>query len=169
MILSSPDKLKRGDLREDGMVYWGITKSKGRYYSVWLEPSAFQKYKEKAQSTRRKYQITRKNIDSTFKLIKDMRSSLCRIIRGQGYTKKSSCNEIYGCSWDDLKKHIELQFKDGMSWSNRGEWHIDHIYPLASAKSEQELLKLNHYKNLRPLWAKENIAKGSRHPFELSQ
>lgn len=94
-----------------------------------------------------------------------MRSNLCRIIRGQGYTKKSSCNEIYGCSFDELKKHIELQFKEGMSWENRGEWHIDHIIPLVNATTEEELLKLNHYTNLRPLWAKENLTRSKKPTF----
>jgi hypothetical protein len=49
-----------------------------------------------------------------------------------------------------------------MNWSNRKEWHIDHIIPLSSAKTEEELLKLFHYTNLQPLWANDNIKKSNK-------
>ena len=49
-----------------------------------------------------------------------------------------------------------------MSWDNYGEWHIDHIIPLASATTEEGVLKLYHYSNLQPLWAKDNLSKGSK-------
>jgi hypothetical protein len=49
-----------------------------------------------------------------------------------------------------------------MNWSNRNLWHIDHIIPLASAKTEEEMIKLCHYTNLQPLWAIENMSKGSK-------
>jgi len=47
-----------------------------------------------------------------------------------------------------------------MSWSNHGDWHIDHIIPVASAIDEEELYKLNHFSNLQPLWRDENLKKG---------
>ena len=49
-----------------------------------------------------------------------------------------------------------------MSWNNAGEWHYDHIYPISLAKTQEEIIKLNHYTNFQPLWAKENISKGNR-------
>jgi hypothetical protein len=63
-----------------------------------------------------------------------------------------------------LKIHLEKQFKDGMSWENHSlfGWHIDHIIPLSSAESDDELKKLCHYTNLQPLWAKENIVKRNK-------
>jgi hypothetical protein len=61
------------------------------------------------------------------------------------------------CSLEELKSHLEKQFKQGMTWSNHSlkGWHVDHIIPLSSAKSIKELEKLSHYTNLQPLWAKE--------------
>lgn len=47
-----------------------------------------------------------------------------------------------------------------MNWQNQGKWHIDHIKPLASAKSVDEIYELCHYSNLQPLWAKDNYTKG---------
>jgi hypothetical protein len=49
-----------------------------------------------------------------------------------------------------------------MTWDNYGEWHIDHIIPLSSAKTESELIDLFNYKNTQPLWAKDNLSKGNR-------
>ena len=51
---------------------------------------------------------------------------------------------------------------DGMSWANRGEWHIDHIIPLSSAKTEEDVIRLNHYTNFRPLWKEDNQIKSNK-------
>lgn len=83
-------------------------------------------------------------------------------IRKSGYSKKSKTAEILGCDWDFFVCHIEKQFTKGMSWENRGEWHIDHIVPLASAETEDDVIALNHFTNLRPLWAVDNITKGDK-------
>jgi hypothetical protein len=61
-----------------------------------------------------------------------------------------------------FKIHIERQFVKGMTWENRGEWHIDHIIPLATAQNENDVVKLNHHTNLRPMWAKDNLRKSSK-------
>jgi hypothetical protein len=70
--------------------------------------------------------------------------------------------DIIGCSQEFLKKHLEIQFIEGMSWENQGKWHIDHKIPLSSAKTEEEVYKLCHYTNLQPLWAEDNLKKGSK-------
>ena len=80
-----------------------------------------------------------------------------------GYTKTSRTHEILGCDWVFFKCHIERQFLKGMSWQNMGcNIHIDHIVPLATAKTEEDVLALNHFTNLRPLWAIDNLKKNAR-------
>jgi hypothetical protein len=50
-----------------------------------------------------------------------------------------------------------------MTLENHGLWHIDHIKPIALATTEEEVIKLNHYTNLQPLWAKDNLKKGAKY------
>jgi 5-methylcytosine-specific restriction endonuclease McrA len=68
-------------------------------------------------------------------------------------------------------QYLEQQFysnpKTGkkMNWKNYGEWHIDHIIPLAyfDLTIEEELIQAWYYTNLQPLWAEENLKKGAKH------
>jgi len=76
--------------------------------------------------------------------------------------KEHHTGAYLGCTWSDLKAHLENQFVDGMGWDNYGEWHVDHIVPLSSAKSLEELIPLFHYQNLQPLWAYDNLSKGGQ-------
>lgn len=77
----------------------------------------------------------------------------------KGYTKRKSTTSIIGCTIEELKLHLESQFLSGMSWDNRELWHIDHIVPIKFAICEQEVILLNHYSNLRPLWKNLNQTK----------
>lgn len=90
------------------------------------------------------------------------RNLLRKAFDRNGFTKRSKSNKILGCSWEELVKHIECQFTTGMSWDNRGEWHIDHIIPLATASCEDDIIRLNHFTNLRPLWAEDNLRKSDK-------
>ena len=71
--------------------------------------------------------------------------------------------EYLCCTIAEFKEHIEKQFKEGMTWDNHGEWHIDHIIPLKyDNPSLEELILRLHWENTQPLWATDNIAKGNR-------
>ena len=73
--------------------------------------------------------------------------------------KPYSFQQQDGCSFEELKTHLEIQFKEGMCWENHGKWHIDHKIPLSWAKTEEELKQLCKYTNLQPLWAEDNLSK----------
>ena len=77
--------------------------------------------------------------------------------------KKFRTNDMLGADWQIIKEHFVSQFKDGMTWEAfiAGEIHVDHIQPLASAKTEEELIALCHYTNLQPLWCLDNLSKGA--------
>ena len=76
--------------------------------------------------------------------------------------------EYTECTIEQLKQHIETQFKEGMTWGNYGEWHVDHKIPLAFKEDGkiptlEEVTKRLHYLNTQPLWASENMSKGNRY------
>lgn len=93
-----------------------------------------------------------------------MSSRLYKAVR-RGKAGRSWC-DVVDYSVAELMAHLERQFLRGMSWENMGEWHIDHIVPLASfsfdSLDDGEFKRAWALTNLRPLWARDNIRKGSR-------
>jgi len=114
-------------------------------------------YRIKNKELLRKYYNNRNKIDINFKLKRYLRSRIWYALKTNSKSVKTM--QLIGCSINQLKKHLEKQFQLGMSWSNYGKWHIDHKRPCCtfdlSKKIEQK--KCFNYKNLRPLWAEENI------------
>jgi hypothetical protein len=104
--------------------------------------------------------VQRKKNEPLLKLKMHFRSKINKILTN----KIEKTFELIGCTPNELKEHLEKQFKDGMSWDNHGlfGWHIDHIIPISSAKNDDEMKKLCHFTNLQPLWAKENIQKRNK-------
>jgi hypothetical protein len=122
-------------------------------------------YRENNREKRNEYTRNRKSTDPIFKLKHLMNSRMRIFMRSRNIKKHNKTFDIIGCTPNELKEHIQTQFNDGMSWDNQGEWHIDHIIPLSSGKNEDEIIRLCHYTNLQPLWAIDNIKKGSKTPF----
>lgn len=127
-------------------------------------------YKQKNKEVLRKKDIEyRKNrmvVDPFYRAKIDARNVIRKAISKRGYSKNSKTEQILGCSFIDFKEHIESQFLLGMNWDNRDQWHIDHIIPVSFAKNGEELLKLNHYSNLRPLWVDDNQKKSDEIEIE---
>ena len=113
----------------------------------------------------KKYDVQRKRIKEKNPIhgtIQNLRSHIRKIRRGNGYNKNSNLSKIIGISWDEFRIYFESKFVDGMNWDNHGEWEYDHIIPVSSAKSINEVEKLFHYTNLQPLWKEDNRRKGNK-------
>lgn len=121
-------------------------------------------WKENNPKYMNQYMKKRNKEDKIFKF----RNSLRQLIytsfkRGSfNYKKKSKTEFILGCTIIEFRNYIESKFKRGMSFENYGQWHLDHIIPLATANTEEDIVRLNHYTNFQPLWAEDNFKKGSK-------
>jgi hypothetical protein len=124
--------------------------------------------KEKIKKRVKQYKRNRRLNDPLYRL----RNNISRRIRRCLNTKTTKTNIILGCSSLEFKLYLESKFESWMSWENYGlyngelnyGWDIDHIIPLSSTLSEDEIIKLNHYTNLQPLdsyinrYVKRNIS-----------
>lgn len=189
--MSEDRKLRRGYTREDGMVFWGYDKGcldgkrwvtsdkfsemKGMHRAYDrdrrnnpLTKEARRKYARMRRrdpvfcKSRLEYEKNRRKADPLFALAGSVRSRIWHALARGGYKKVSSTADLLGCSFEELKAHLENQFTEGMSWDNFGEWHVDHITPLASADSMDHMVPLFHHTNLQPLWAVDNLSKGAK-------
>lgn len=121
-------------------------------------------YREKNKDIIRKNLNTKLKNDKLFRLKYNIRRGIHHSFKKSNIKKNTKTFIILGCSFDDLKKHIELQWESWMNWDNYGKyngelnfgWDIDHIIPISTAKTEEKIIKLNHYTNLQPLCSYTN-------------
>jgi hypothetical protein len=120
-----------------------------------------QDHREEKKQYDRQYENKKYKTDTTFRL----RRIISKAIRKSIKRNKNGYHwgDLVGYTLDDLKQHLEKQFKDGMSWDNYGNWHIDHVIPQSWFKfksyDDPEFKLCWCLGNLQPLWAKENISK----------
>lgn len=116
------------------------------------------------QATRTRYKKHRYDNNVEIRLTCLMRARVTAAMNGT--SKAASIRELTGCSLAELKTHLEGQFQSDMTWENHGMegWHIDHIRPCASfdLTDPEQQRKCFHYTNLQPLWAVDNLSKGSK-------
>jgi len=150
--------LKNKDVRTKQISEWRLKNLK-----------RIQERRNKNKEKRNKQEKLRRETDVNYKLTSILRNRLRNALIGVG-TKSKRTLELLGCSVEFLKGYLESKFKVGMTWNNHGagyngkgmkEWHIDHIKPcesfdLTDPKRQEECF---NYKNLRPLWAKENLSR----------
>jgi Prasinovirus endonuclease VII len=122
----------------------------------------FQKSKPKINAYFRKYKKKRFATDPAFKVTEYMRRRVRLALKGT--PKAGTTENLVGCSWQELRAHLESMFLPGMGWHNHSlsGWHIDHKRPCASfdlSDPAQQRLCF-HYTNLQPLWAADNQKKG---------
>lgn len=106
------------------------------------------------------YHYNKLKTDENYYLKTILRARVNNFLRGNGIKAGSAVNDL-GCTISEFKAHLESKFTEGMSWENRGQWHIDHIIPLCKfdLTNRNQFLKACHYTNMQPLWAIDNLRK----------
>ena len=105
------------------------------------------------------WEKNKRKTDELYKLKGNIRSLIRMSLKSRGTKKNTKTVQILGCTFEYFKKHLESQFEPWMNWENRGKyngtpnfgWDIDHIIPLSSFETADDVIKLNHYTNLQPL------------------
>ena len=110
------------------------------------------------------YNKKRYNTDPYFKTVFCLRTRILKLLKLKNADKFNKFYDYLGCTKQEFIEYFQQKFKEGMTWENHGEWHIDHIKPCASFNllNEEEQKKCFHYTNLQPLWASENLSKGCK-------
>ena len=133
------------------------------------------KYPEKSRESVKKYRMKHPEVireaarrwrnknrnNANFKIRRNISGRLWASLRG--IAKSKSTFKFLGYSVTTLMSHLERQFKDGMTWENYGDWHVDHKRPCCTfnftsidCEDVKTCWSLN---NLQPLWAIENRKK----------
>lgn len=137
---------------------------------ILLLKNCLEDYKQRNPTAPDDYQLTNNDIrnykyrlklktDNLFKLKVNLRTLIRNSFKRKGINKVLKSEQILGCSMNDFKQHLESQFESWMNWNNYGlyngqpnyGWDIDHIQPLNTATCDADIIRLNHYTNLRPL------------------
>jgi hypothetical protein len=140
--------------------------SRRRYYveNIDKEREKTKKYyhnnKEKLRRENNQWKNNKRKTDGFYRMKINLRHRLRDYLIGESRGKRTK--DIVGLDKVEFKLYIQGKFVDGMSWENYGKWHLDHIKPLCQAKDNEDALLLNHYTNLQPLWAEDNLRKNRK-------
>lgn len=115
--------------------------------------------KKQLRKQQKEYANNKYKTDPIYKLIYLLRRRIYNALKNN--SKSIKTKDLLGCTVEELKQHLESQFFEGITWTNQGEWHIDHVKPCSSfdMSKPEEQRRCFHYTNLQPLWAKDNLKK----------
>ena len=160
--LNSKDKIKQKTKQ-----YYLGNKDKIKNYQKEYKKKNWDKIKKRNRPGNLAYVKKRYKNDPAYRILINSRQRLGKFLRKKKINKNNTTLELIGCTPRELRIHIEKQFLPGMTWENYrwNVWHIDHKKPISLAKNMNDLirLKLIHYTNLQPMWAKDNIKKSNKY------
>lgn len=160
---SKAKKYKRKALTEDERKERYAKRKGNPYYREYMK-KYLKEYYSKNKEKRKMDNLIKSQTDPVFKMKNFVRKKISCAVKRNGKYKCKSFEELIGCSYSTFAEYLKSKFKDGMSFDNYGKWQIDHIIPLVTANTVEDVIKLCHYTNLQPLWAEENMEKGSKIP-----
>ena len=129
----------------------------------------YAKNRDKILAEAYKHKKERLKNDTIFKYKENVRHLIYCSFKRKGHQKTNNTQEIIGCTFEQLKDHLNKTFYKnyGVEYDGKEAVHIDHIVPLATAKTKEDVIKLCHFSNLQLLKAKDNIEKSDKIDFVL--
>jgi len=175
--MDTPGRRYFGGKKTSDKKYYESNKEKiSEYYSNWREDKKehlkeYQKKwreenRDKLRKTKRDYERNRKARDPLYKLISNFRTAIYQVLKESNVEKNKHYFDILQYTPEQLITHLELKFKDTMTWDNYGEWHVDHKLPIThfniQEMGDSEFMKCWSLDNLQPMWGDENIKKSNK-------
>ena len=127
-------------------------------------------HKEYRNEYAKEYNKTRKETDEIFYFKVRVRDLIIKSFKRKKLYKKETTESILGCNLDFFHDYLLKTFESnyGYKWDGIEDVHIDHIIPLATATTEEEIIKLCHYTNLQLLKAKDNLEKNDNLDWKIN-
>ena len=111
----------------------------------------FQKHKVRLRDVQNAA-YARRMEDPLQKMKTRTRNRIAQIYHNGEFKKSQSTNEMIGCTWEQLHSHlISTALSRYGIWCAYDKYEIDHIIPIMTATTEEEIIALNHYSNLQLL------------------
>lgn len=123
----------------------------------------YRKNKGKATQYHKKHREKCKQNDNLYIFKENIRALIYDSFKRTNHQKKSKAKNIIGISFDELYAYLKETWKSNYGTEYNNEpYHVDHIIPLSTAKTEQDVIKLCHYTNLQLLTPEDNLKKSNK-------
>ena len=131
-----------------------------------------EKNREKVNKRKRAWAKKKECNNPIFKIKKLLRSSISKAFMRKGWSKNTKTQKVLGCDYKTAIAYLEKTFEKNYGipiQDAKEKLHIDHIIPLSSAKTKEEIIKLSHYTNLQYLYESHNLQKSDKLDWELEK
>lgn len=147
--------------------YWAKYRAEHREANALYAREYRKTHKEQDREWRKSYVRNKRKTDELFNFKTSISAEIYKIFRRapkQRSIKNCKMAKIIGLSGKELCEYLLKTFSDryGREWDGVEKVHIDHITPLVTAKTKEDVVKLNYYTNLQLLTPEDNMAKGKQ-------
>lgn len=160
--LNNKEKIKEYHEKQDYKEYQ-------KEYHKEYQKKYYKKYNKEINIKRARYRNKKKKEDALYKIKNQIRVLIYMAFNNKGFLKSEKTEKILGCTFKEFYDYLLKTFKNnyGYDYNFNENVHIDHIIPLATAKTKEDVIKLNHYTNLQLLKAKDNMQKRDKLNWKL--
>lgn len=116
------------------------------------------------------YQKYKVSTDEFYKFKRLIRDCVLKSFKRTNHRKNSFAKDIIGTDFETTWEYLKETWKKNYGTEYNGElYHIDHIIPLSTAKTEEDVIRLCHYTNLQLLKPEDNLEKSDNLNWKINK
>lgn len=141
-----------------------------KWYQEHIEEQRKKKreYKQQNKKYFADYERDKKRGDEFYRFKCYIRHFMWESFRRKDWKKCKKTQDIIGCTMEEARSHLERTWMENYGTPYNGEpVHIDHIVPLSTAKTEDDVIRLCHISNLQYLKPEDNCSKRDSIDWEI--